>query len=51
MRWARRSIPKCTTPSLHEEGDGAAEVIEVLRSGWKWNGRVVRPAMVKTKGS
>lgn len=36
---------------LHEEGDGPAEVIEVLRSGWKWNGRVLRPAMVKVKGS
>jgi molecular chaperone GrpE len=36
---------------LHEDGDGAAEVIEVLRSGWKWNGRVVRPSMVKVKGS
>ena len=36
---------------LHEEGDGPAEVIEVLRSGWKWKGRVLRPAMVKVKGS
>jgi molecular chaperone GrpE len=36
---------------LHEEGDGPAEVIEVLRSGWRWNGRVVRAAMVKVKGS
>jgi molecular chaperone GrpE len=36
---------------LHEEGDGPAEVIEVLRSGWRWNGRVLRAAMVKVKGS
>lgn len=36
---------------LHEEGDGPAEVIEVLRSGWQWNGRVLRAAMVKVKGS
>lgn len=36
---------------LHEEGDGPAEVIEVLRSGWTWNGRVLRAAMVKVKGS
>lgn len=43
--------PEVHDAVLHEEGDGAAEVIEVLRSGWKWNGRVVRPAMVKVKGS
>jgi molecular chaperone GrpE len=43
--------PEVHDAVLHEEGDGPAEVIEVLRSGWKWNGRVVRPAMVKTKGS
>jgi molecular chaperone GrpE len=36
---------------LHEEDDGPAEVIEVLRSGWRWNGRVLRAAMVKVKGS
>jgi molecular chaperone GrpE len=43
--------PEVHDAVVHEEGDGPAEVIEVLRSGWKWNGRVVRPAMVKTKGS
>ena len=37
---------------LHEEGDGAEtpEVIEVLRAGYRWKGRVLRPAMVKVKG-
>lgn len=37
---------------LHEEGDDspAPEVIEVLRAGYRWKGRVIRPAMVKVKG-
>ncbi len=43
--------PEIHDAVLHEEGDGAAEVIEVLRSGWRWNGRVLRAAMVKVKGS
>jgi molecular chaperone GrpE len=43
--------PEIHDAVLHEEGDGAAEVIEVLRSGWTWNGRVLRAAMVKVKGN
>lgn len=43
--------PEVHDAVLHEEGDGPAEVIEVLRSGWTWNGRIVRAAMVKVKGS
>ena len=39
---------------LHEEDDGDAasppEVTEVLRAGYRWKGRVLRPAMVKVKG-
>lgn len=38
---------------LHEEGDGTADgpvVAEVLRTGYAWNGRVIRPAMVKVRG-
>jgi len=35
---------------MHEEGDGEAVVVEVLRAGYVWNQRVVRPAMVKVKG-
>lgn len=36
---------------LHEPGDAAEpEVIEVMRAGYRWRGRVLRPAMVKVKG-
>jgi molecular chaperone GrpE len=36
---------------LHEEGDGAeATVIESLRTGYLWKGRILRPAMVKVRG-
>jgi molecular chaperone GrpE len=36
---------------LHEEGDGGeAVVVEVLRTGYRWKGRVLRAAMVKVKG-
>ncbi len=36
----------------HEAGGDspAPEVIEVLRAGYRWKGRVLRPAMVKVKG-
>jgi molecular chaperone GrpE len=35
----------------HEPGDGGEqEVSEVLRAGYRWNGRVLRPAMVKVRG-
>ena len=35
---------------MHEAGDGDPVVTEVLRAGYLWNERVVRPAMVKVKG-
>ncbi len=35
---------------MHEEGDGDPEVIEVMRAGYRWRGRLLRPAMVKVKG-
>ena len=36
---------------VHEPGDtGDQIVIEVLRAGYKWKGRVLRPAMVKVRG-
>lgn len=37
---------------MHEASDegGTPEVLEVLRAGWKWKGRVLRAAMVKVKG-
>ena len=35
---------------MHEEGDKEPEVSDVLRAGYRWKGRVLRPAMVKVKG-
>jgi molecular chaperone GrpE len=36
---------------LHEPGEGGEPVVsEVLRSGYTWNGRVLRAAMVKVRG-
>jgi molecular chaperone GrpE (heat shock protein) len=36
---------------MHEPGDGGeAVVVEVLRAGYQWNGRVLRPAMVRVRG-
>jgi molecular chaperone GrpE len=32
------------------DGDGGQEVAEVLRAGYRWRGRVLRPAMVKVRG-
>jgi molecular chaperone GrpE len=34
----------------HEPGEGEQEVVEVLRAGYCWKGRVLRPAMVKVRG-
>ena len=33
-----------------EDGSSEHEVVEVLRPGYRWRGRVLRPAMVKVKG-
>ena len=36
---------------MHEPGDGGeAVVVETLRTGYEWKGRVLRPAMVKVRG-
>ena len=36
---------------VHEEGEGNEPVVvEVLRTGYEWKGRVLRAAMVKVKG-
>ncbi len=35
---------------IHEAGEGEPTVAEVMRSGYAWNGRVLRPAMVKVQG-
>jgi molecular chaperone GrpE len=43
-------------PTLHDavahepSDDGRQEVVEVLRAGYRWKGRVLRPAMVKVRG-
>lgn len=34
----------------HEAGDGGPRVVEEMRAGYKWKGRVIRPAMVKVAG-
>jgi molecular chaperone GrpE len=34
----------------HEPGEGHPEVVEVLRTGYRWKGKVLRAAMVKVKG-
>ncbi len=36
---------------MHEEGDVDEPLVaEVMRTGYRWKGRVLRPAMVKVKG-
>ena len=35
----------------HEDGEDGPVVSEVLRAGYRWKGRVLRPAMVKVRGS
>jgi molecular chaperone GrpE len=45
--------PATAEAVVHEPGDGTAQgpvVVEVLRTGYRWKGRVVRAAMVKVKG-
>jgi molecular chaperone GrpE len=34
----------------HEGGGGEPQVSDVMRAGYRWKGRVLRPAMVKVKG-
>ena len=42
--------PEVAEAVAHEPGDGGEPVVaEVLRSGYTWKGRVLRPAMVRTK--
>jgi molecular chaperone GrpE len=42
--------PNLAEAVLHEPGDGEAVVVEVLRSGYVWKGKVLRPAMVRVRG-
>jgi molecular chaperone GrpE len=43
--------PEVAEAVAHEEGEGDEVVVtEVLRSGYRWRNRVLRPAMVRTRG-
>jgi len=43
--------PAVADAVLHEPGEGDEPIVsEVLRSGYLWKGRVLRPAMVKVRG-
>jgi molecular chaperone GrpE len=43
--------PNVADAVAHEPGDGGAmTVAEVMRAGYRWKGRVLRPAMVKVRG-
>jgi molecular chaperone GrpE len=44
--------PNLADAVLHEPNDDSGEpvVSEVLRSGYTWKGKVLRPAMVKVRG-
>ena len=46
--------PACAEAVMHEPADGDSNgetvVVEVLRTGYVWKGRVLRAAMVKVKG-
>jgi molecular chaperone GrpE len=42
--------PTVAEAVAHEPGDGGEVIVaEVLRSGYTWNGRTLRPAMVRTR--
>ena len=43
--------PQLAEAVMHEPGDGGESVVvDVLRSGYVWKGKVLRPAMVKVRG-
>jgi len=42
--------PNVAEAVAHEAGEGGEVIVaEVLRSGYRWNGRTLRPAMVRTR--
>jgi molecular chaperone GrpE len=43
--------PNAHEAVMHEPGEGSAHVVDVMRAGYRWKGRVLRPAMVKVAGS
>ncbi len=42
--------PELHEAVMYEEGEGEQVVIETLRTGYRWNDRVLRAAMVKVQG-
>jgi len=43
--------PNVAEAVMHEQGDGGEPVVsDVLRTGYRWKGKVLRAAMVKVKG-
>ncbi|MDB4103280.1 nucleotide exchange factor GrpE [Acidimicrobiales bacterium] len=42
--------PELHEAVLYEEGEGEQVVVETLRTGYRWNDRVLRAAMVKVQG-
>jgi molecular chaperone GrpE len=43
--------PSTAEAVMHEDGDGGEPVVvEVLRTGYQWKGRILRAAMVKVRG-
>lgn len=42
--------PALAEAVMHEPGDGTTLVVDVLRTGYLWKGRVLRAAMVKVQG-
>lgn len=42
--------PNVAEAVMHEPGDGEPTVVEVLRTGYVWQGRVIRAAMVRVAG-
>ena len=42
--------PSVADAVLHEPGDGEPVVSDVLRTGYRWKGKTLRPAMVKVRG-
>lgn len=42
--------PAVAEAVMHEAGDGDGVVVEVMRTGYLWKGRVLRAALVKVRG-
>lgn len=42
--------PALAEAVMHEPGEGTTVVVDVMRTGYLWKGRVLRAAMVKVRG-